>query len=169
MKIRRSVGSAVVLAIVAVGAAPCGAAESATTTASARSSIGRTHQPRLTAPRTTPAQDANYLADVGKADPDLATYVQQQGNVALKAMLTDGTAFCAFLDRGGGIDNALLDVAVGARSVESETHLPANVTTFNTIEAVALIVLCPSEQLRVPVSVRSKLNQLKKALGPSSL
>ena len=83
-------------------------------------------------------------------------------------MLTDGTAFCAFLKRGGGIDNALIAVAVGAKSEESQTHLPAGVKTFNTIEAVALIDLCPSEQQRVPASVRTKLRQLKKALGPPS-
>ena len=42
-------------------------------------------------------------------------------------MLTDGAAFCAFLRRGGGIDSALTEVALGAHSVESQTHLPADV------------------------------------------
>jgi hypothetical protein len=105
---------------------------------------------------------------VAKADPDLATYVQQQGNVALKAMLTDGTAFCAFLHRGGGIDNALLAVAIGAKSVEPQTDLPANVTTFNTMESVALLDLCPAEQSLVPTAVRTKIHKLVAALGPSS-
>jgi hypothetical protein len=119
----------------------------------------------LVPPKTSPVQDARYLTDVAKADSDLATYVGQQGNVALRAMLTDGTAFCAFLRRGGGIDVALLNVAAGARSVESQTHLPSGVATFNAIEAVALIDLCPSEQRLVPASVRTKLRQLHSALG----
>jgi hypothetical protein len=122
----------------------------------------------LVAPRTTPAEDARYLTDVAKADPNLATYVQQQGNVALKSMLTDGSAFCAFLRRGGGIDDALLNVAAGARSVESETHLPSGVATFNAIEAIALIDLCPAEQRLVPASVRTKLHRLRSALGATS-
>jgi hypothetical protein len=122
----------------------------------------------LVAPKTSPVQDARYLTDVAKSDPDLATYVQQQGNVALKAMLTDGSAFCAFLRRGGGIDEALLNVAAGAKSVELETHLPSGVATFNTMEAVALIDLCPAEQRLVPASVRSKLHRLGSALGSAS-
>jgi hypothetical protein len=122
----------------------------------------------LIAPKTSPAQDVRYLTDVAKADSDLATYVQQKGNVALKAMLTDGTAFCAFLRRGGGIDNALLNVAAGATSVEAQTHLPSGVATFNAIEAVALIDLCPAEQRLVPASVRTKLRRLRSALGPAS-
>ena len=105
---------------------------------------------------------------MAKADPDLATYVQQDGNVALRAMLTDGTAFCAFLRRGGGIDTALVDVALGAHSVESQTHLPANVHTFNTLESVALIDLCPGEQRLVPASVRAKLHRLTATLKSSS-
>jgi hypothetical protein len=122
----------------------------------------------LVAPKTTPVEDARYLTDVTKADPDLATYVQQQGDLALKTMLTDGAAFCAFLHRGGGIDAALLNVAAGAKSVESKTHLPASVATFNSIEAVALIDLCPAEQKLVPASVRTKLHRLRSALGKTS-
>jgi hypothetical protein len=122
----------------------------------------------LIAPKTSPVQDARYLTDVAKADPDLATYVQQQGDVALKAMLTDGSAFCAFLRRGGGIDDALLNVAAGAKSVESQTHLPSGVATLNTMEAVALIDLCPAEQKLVPASVRSKLHHLRSALSSAS-
>jgi hypothetical protein len=122
----------------------------------------------LVPPKTSPVQDARYLTDVAKSDPNLATYVDQQGNVALQAMLTDGTAFCAFLRRGGGIDDALLNVAAGARSVESQTHLPSGVATFNAIEAVALIDLCPGEQRLVPASVRTKLHRLHSALGRAS-
>ena len=120
---------------------------------------------------TTPAQDARYLTDAAKVDSGLNTYVQLRGNVALKAMLTDGTAFFrAFLKRGGGIDAALLDVVTGAKSVESQTHFPANDTAFNTVEALALLILCPSEQRLVPRSVVNKIHKLNKALGtpPSS-
>jgi hypothetical protein len=122
----------------------------------------------LIAPKTSPTQDARYLTDVAKADPKLATYVQQQGNVALKAILTDGSAFCAFLRRGGGIDEALLNVAAGAKSVESETHFPSGVASFNAVEAVALVDLCPAEQRLVPASVRTKLHRLRAALDQAS-
>jgi hypothetical protein len=124
---------------------------------------------RLVAPPTTPVEDTKYLTDVAKADPTLATYVQQQGNVALKSMLTDGSAFCAFLRRGGGIDAALVDVVVGARTVESQTKLPTSVTTYNTIEAVALVDLCPKEQALVPAPVRTRLRRLTKDLDASAV
>ena len=117
----------------------------------------------LRAPKTNPVQDAAYLTNVTQADSDLASYTQQDGNVALRAMLTDGSAFCAFLLRDRGIDAALVDVADGARSVESQTHLPTSVRTFNTLESVALIDLCPREQRLVPAAVRSKLRQLSKS------
>jgi hypothetical protein len=39
------------------------------------------------------------------------------------------------------------------------------VTTFNTIESVALLALCPSEQKLVPATVRSKIRKLGKTLG----
>jgi len=120
---------------------------------------------RLVAPRTSSAQDDLYLADVAKADPTLASYVEQQGDVALRALLTDGSAFCAFLRRGGGLDNAMLEVAIGARSVEPETHLPSTVTTFNAIDAVALLTICPSEQDQLPASVKSKVRKLGGSLS----
>jgi hypothetical protein len=91
--------------------------------------------------------------------------VQQRGNVALRALLTDGSAFCAFLRRGGGIDRAILSVAVGAKSVEATTHLPSKIVTYNTMEAVALITLCPSEQKLVPPAVRTRLRTLGKQLA----
>ena len=86
--------------------------------------------------------------------------------MALRAMLTDGAAFCAFLRRGGGIDSALTEVASGRSSVESQTHLPVNVRTFNTIESVALIVLCPGEQRLVPSSVRTKFGRPPRRSDP---
>lgn len=119
----------------------------------------------LESPKTSTTQDTHYLADVAKADPALASYVQQQGDVALRALLTDGAAFCAFLHRGGGIDDAMLSVAAGAKSVQSQTHLPSTVTTFNTLDAVALLTLCPADQKLVPASVRSKLRALGTSLA----
>ncbi len=169
---RRGCAAAALLMVVVVGGttwcASAGAHTASTTPTARRSSAHSIRSARLVAPKTTPVQDARYLTDVAKADPDLAAYVQQQGNLALRAMLTDGTAFCAFLRRGGGIDNALVAVAIGARGVESETHLPATVTTFNTLEAVALVDLCPNEQKLVPASVRTKIRRLNNDLGPSS-
>ena len=96
------------------------------------------------------------------------SYVNQYGNGALHGMLADGLAFCAFLRRGGGIDNALVNEAVGARADEKRTHLPLTVHTFNTLESMALIDLCPGEQRLVPASVRAELHQLSGALRSPS-
>jgi hypothetical protein len=163
----RTIVAVALLAALAIGTAACdgsGSALSAVTIAAANRPATNPTAP-LSAPKTSPTQDARYLADVAKADDDLVTYVQAEGNVALQAMLTDGTAFCAFLHRGGGLDNALVSVAIGAKSVESQTHLPVSVKTFNTMDAVALLTLCPSEQRLVPPSVRSKIRKLGSALG----
>jgi hypothetical protein len=119
---------------------------------------------KLHPPKTSTGQDAHYLTDVAEADSDLVSYVNHYGNSALTGMLDDGLAFCALLHRGGGIDNALVNEAVGARADEKSTHLPLNVHTFNTIESVALLDLCPAEQSLVPASVRSELRQLSGAL-----
>jgi hypothetical protein len=107
---------------------------------------------------------------VTEADPSLVSYVQKDGNVAMRALLTDGSAFCAFLSEGGGVDTALASLAIGAKTVEPQTHLPMNITTFNTMEAVALLTLCPSGQKLLPASDRSRIGQLDKALakGPSA-
>jgi uncharacterized lipoprotein YbaY len=152
----------------ATGFAPAGA----TTTSSqpARSSgptksSGPARSAPLSAPRTTFAQDTKYLTDITVADPQLTTYEQKQGNVALRALLTDGSAFCALLTRTKGIDVALVAEANGVRGTESQTHLPLSVTTFNTIEAVALLTLCPSETKRMPAPVRVKISALGKALA----
>lgn len=95
----------------------------------------------------------------------MATYEQKEGNVALRALLTDGSAFCALVARGGGIDKALVEEAIGARGTESQTHLPLSVTTFNTIEAVGLLTLCPAEQKQLPASVRTKIRGLGERLS----
>ncbi len=124
----------------------------------------------MVGPKTTTVEDTQYLADVAAADPSLSAYVQKQGNTALDALLTDGSAFCAFLKRGGGIDNAMASLVIGARSDESKTHLPSTVTTFNTIDAVALITLCPDEQKLIPAADQARIESLAKSLGalPSS-
>jgi hypothetical protein len=120
------------------------------------------------APKASVGDEANYLKDVTEADPALATYASNNGNVALQALLTDGSAFCAFLARDGGVDDAIVSLAIGARGVEKTTHLPSTVTTFNTIEASALLTLCPSEQVLVPAADREKIRALGKALAGAS-
>jgi hypothetical protein len=128
-----------------VTAAGFGAACSwGTLPASAGTPIRSPHATALPAPKTTSAQNTKFLADVTMADPALATYAQKAGNAALHALLVDGSAFCVLLTRGGGIDDALVAEADGVRNTESRTNLPLSVTTFNTIEAVALLTLCPT-------------------------
>ncbi|MGO9962579.1 MAG: hypothetical protein ACLPUG_03995 [Acidimicrobiales bacterium] len=163
------------LLLAAVLAAACGPSKSAgsapTTTTLLRASGTSTNpaQPTsLRAPKTSAAQDGQYLLDVTEADPALTAYVREQGNIAMHALLTDGSAFCAFLNRGGGIDNAMVSVAIGARGLESQTHLPLSVTTFNTMEAVALVALCPSELKLAPTSDQVKVRDLATALARHS-
>ncbi len=136
-----------------------------TTATTLREHASTTHTKPLSAPKTTFAQDTKFFTDVTEADPSLVTYEQKHRDVALQALLTDGSAFCALLQRGGGIDRALVAEAEGARSAESHTSLPLSVTTFNTIESVALLTLCPSEQKLVPASVRAKIRNLGDALA----
>jgi hypothetical protein len=62
----------------------------------------------LSTPKTTSVQGAKFFTSVTEADPALVTYEQERGNVALRALLTDGSALCALLQRGGGIDEALV-------------------------------------------------------------
>jgi hypothetical protein len=139
------------------GSAPAGASTNGPTT-----SLPSTP---LRAPRTTDAQDTKFFTDVAEADPALASYEQKQQNVALRALLTDGSAFCALLTHEKELDAALVEEANGARSSEAQTHLPLSVTTFNTIESVALLTLCPTEQKLLPSSVRAKIRSLGKSLG----
>lgn len=119
----------------------------------------------LKAPKTSVQQDSKFFSEVTEADPSLESYEQKRGNVALEALLTDGSAFCALLKHGGGIDEALVAEAEGVRSTETQTSLPLSVTTFNAIESTALLALCPSEQRLVPASVRSKLHRLQAHLS----
>jgi hypothetical protein len=144
---------------------PTGSAATTSTTSSRHPSFTPSTSPPLSAPKTSFAQDTQYLTDIAKADPSLVTWEQKEGNTALEALLTDGSAFCALLQRGGGIDQALVAEAEGARSTETQTSLPLSVTTFNTIESVSLLTLCPSELKLVPASVRSKVHALGAALA----
>ncbi len=171
-RLRQSVTRVCLLLAVPLGVAawsPSGPAGSATTTSTkpsgSKSATSPTSPRPLRAPKTSFAQDAKFFTDVGQADPALITYQQQYGNTALRALLTDGSAFCALVRRGGGINAALVAEAEGARSTEAQTNLPLSVTTFNTIESVALLTLCPSEQKRLPASVRSKIRRLGAALA----
>ena len=138
------------------------AAASTTTSATSHSSksSGSGSSKGLSLPKTSNTQDTNYLTDIAEADPALATYGQKQGNLAFRTLLTDGAAFCALLKRAKSIDEALVAEADGARSTETQTSLPLTVTTFNTIEAVALVTLCPSELKRVPAAARSRIRSL---------
>ena len=119
----------------------------------------------LRPPKTTDAQDTRYFTDVAEADPALGSYEQTQENVALRALLTDGSAFCALLERERNLNAALVAEATGARSTEAQTHLPLSVTTFNTIESVSLLTLCPSEQKLLPAPVRAKIRRLAKTFA----
>ena len=119
----------------------------------------------LVAPKTSAVEDVNYFTDLAKVDPDLATYVNTWDNVALRALLTDGSAFCAFLEQSKSIDDAMASLVIGARSVEKQTHLPVSVKTFNAVDAVALVVLCPSEVKLLPSVDQSHVDRLRAALG----
>jgi hypothetical protein len=121
----------------------------------------------LEAPKATATQDDAYFRDLATVDQSLTTYVSSQQGVALRALLTDGSAFCAFLRRGGGIDNAMESVVIGANSVEAQTHLPRSVATFNAIDAAALIALCPDEQRLVPEADLKHIQQLEQGLAKS--
>jgi hypothetical protein len=107
--------------------------------------------------------DGKFLAEVTEVDPSLVTYEKKLGNVALRSLLTDGSAFCSFLKRDGNLDDAMVSVVLGAQHVEVQTRLPMSVTTFNAIDAVALLSLCPSLQKSVPPSDLAKI----RALGAS--
>jgi len=110
--------------------------------------------------------DGKFLAEVTEADPSLANYEKKSGNVALRSLLTDGSAFCSFLKSDGDIDDAMVSVVAGAQQVEAETKLPMSVTTFNAVDAVALLTLCPSLQNSVSKSDLAKIRALGDSLEP---
>jgi hypothetical protein len=119
----------------------------------------------LTAPTTSATSDAMFFSDVTEVDPSLVAYEKRSGNVALRSLLTDGSAFCAFLQRDRDIDTAMVSVVVGAREVEAHSHLPMTVTTFNAVDSVALLTLCPSLESFVPASDLAKIRELGAALA----
>jgi predicted solute-binding protein len=110
--------------------------------------------------------DGKFLAEVTEVDPSLVAYEKKSGNVALRSLLTDGSAFCSFLKRDGDIDDAMVSVVLGAQHVETQTRLPMSVTTFNAVDAVALLSLCPSLQKSVPPSDLAKIRSLGASLTP---
>ena len=59
----------------------------------------------------------------------------------------------------------MASVAAGARSIEAKTQPPSAVETFNTIDALALQTLCPSEQSLIPPSAQDTVRQLGQAIG----
>jgi len=165
LRLRRSLVLAVAFAVCApAGAAGAAGAAPAKFPSAAASGRSKTLSP----PKTSLAQDTAFFRDVAEVDPALATYEQKQGNVALRALLTDGAAFCALLRHSRGIDDALVAEAEGVRSTETKTSLPLSVTTFNTIESVSLLTLCPSELRLLPASDRSKVRRLGAALAQRS-
>jgi hypothetical protein len=119
----------------------------------------------LKAPKSTPTQDDAYFRDLATVDQSLTTDVASQQGVALRALLTDGAAFCAFLLKGGGIDDAMESVVIGANSVETQTHLPRGIATFNAIDAAALIALCPDEKRLVPKVDLKHILELEQVLA----
>jgi hypothetical protein len=159
---RRRLAVASVACSLGLGLASCGSSSPAagpTTTAGATSAS--------TAPEDSVAADTAYYTDLATADPALSTYVDADSKVALRALLTDGVAFCDFLYRGGGVDKAMISVAAGASSDESATHLPRSIRTFNAIDSAALIALCPAAQRLLPPSDQASIRQLSKALAAS--
>ena len=174
--IRISRPIATTASVLVVAALLCGACGGAVPQGSGRPSTSSVDVPSpgsspstpLAAPKTSIAQDGRFFTSITEADPALGTYEQKDGNVALRALLTDGSAFCALLVRDGSVDRALVDVAVGARSGEAQTQLPLSVTTFNAIEGVALVTLCPSEQKLLPPSDRATIRRLGTTLDRQS-
>lgn len=162
--------TALLLTAIAVGLAATGCSSASPPAASrpAASAPATTVAGRLQAPKTTPTEDDAYFRDLATVDQSLSKYVGSEQGVALQALLTDGAAFSAFLDRGGGIDNAMESVVIGANSVEPQTHLPRSITTFNAIDAAALIALCPGEQRLIPKTALQHIQALQSALAKSS-
>jgi hypothetical protein len=135
---------------------------------STTSTAPRAATKKLSVPHDSVAQDGQFLSEVTEADPALVTYEKNEGNIALRSLLTDGSAFCAFLNRDGNIDGAMVSVAEGAQQDESQTHLPQSVTTFNAVDAVALLTLCPSLEKVVPASDLTKIRALGASLSATS-
>lgn len=154
---------ALLLASVAL-ASGCGSSKAATGPAKSTTTVVGPSS-ASTLPPTSLADASTYYLDLSQLDPSLSSYVTQQNDLALRTLLTDGRAFCAILHSGGDIDNAMLSVAAGARSVEATTHLPLSVTTFNAIDSAALVVLCPGDQKLLPSVDQGRIRQLAAALA----
>jgi hypothetical protein len=102
---------------------------------------------------------------VAEADSSLQSYVDKYGDTAMRALLTDGAAFCALLAQHVGVDQALVDTVTGIRSVEATTHLTPTMRDLNTLESVALLTLCPASLKVLDPADQAKLRKLSAALG----
>ncbi len=158
---RRRLTALVGAVVLTVGLAACGSPSSTSAPSHPTTTTS-------TLPHTSVAAQAQFLSHLGEADSRLGTYEQTQGNLAVSALLADGTAFCALVHRKSGIDAALLGLASGAQSTEAETHLPLGVATTNTIAGISLIDLCPSDLHLLPTSVQATIAQLSQQLANPS-
>jgi hypothetical protein len=154
------------LFVLASGAAiaACGSNSAVSTSTSTPAAALPARGP-LSAPRVSATDEEQFFKDVTESDSVLATYVSDNGSIALKTLLTNGSAFCAFLARSRGIDDAMVALAIGAKSADKTAQLPSTVATFNAIEASALLTLCPSEQALLPAADRNKIRSLGESLA----
>src|SRR5580704_16863598 len=81
-----------------IGAGAWASSGSGDPTAPSTTSTPASATPRP-APKASVADDAQFLTDVTTVDPTLTSYEKRSGNVALRSLLTDGAAFCSFLNR----------------------------------------------------------------------
>jgi len=161
-----SAGALAMAAVIAVALTWSALGETASHTGT--TTVSTNHFTTPISSKSSATNDALFLSDVTEIDPVLMTYEKKFGDVALRSLLTDGSAFCAFLDRDRDLDTAMVSVAVGARHVESQSHLPMTVTTFNAVDSVALLTLCPSLESVVPSSDLTKIRELGTALAVPS-
>jgi hypothetical protein len=116
-------------------------------------------------PTYTAAQKSAYFRDLERTDPTLTTYVTQHGQAVLVALLADGAGFCEFVAAGQDLETAVSNLQTQAQQLESNTGLPASLTTCEIIGTDALIALCPSEQSSLSSSQLAQLQQVEHNLA----
>jgi hypothetical protein len=117
-------------------------------------------------PKVSAAQQDQYFRDVSKTAPLLSSYVQQQGQAALSAILAYGSGFCVFVENGEAPSDAVTSVQTGAQKIAAKTHFPASSnTTFESIATAALLALCPAEQAALSPQEFAQLRQIEQELG----
>ena len=123
--------SACTLLAVAAASAACSVPSAAATSPKPAAHSGQAASTPLSAPKTSFSQDEKFFTDVTVADPALVTYEQQQKDVALRALLTDGSAFsrcCIEQEVEAQVEQASIKRSwprrMGSRNTESTTHLP---------------------------------------------